>query len=173
MSRVGSVSVGLVLAFVLTACADDGSSDTSDRPRASRTGSLPDNGSASCVESYTPQAVAARSFAFDGEIVKIGPSVSDRGDGGDLNLPGVTFKVHEWFAGGKTDIVTVDIQSPATGSGLSKDGDDAYGVGSRLLVSGEARWGGSPLNHPIAWACGFSRYFDPETAAEWRAAVQE
>jgi hypothetical protein len=171
MTRVAFVGFGLVFALILAACAEDARGDNLDNPTAGRTGSLPDDGSASCVESYAPQAVAARSFAFDGEVVKVGPSVSDRGDGGDLNLPGVTFNVHEWFAGGQADTVTLDMQSPRSGAGPSEDGGDAsYGVGSRLLVSGEARWGGSPLSQPIAWVCGFTRYYDPRTATEWRDA---
>jgi hypothetical protein len=170
MWRVAGAGFGLVLASILTACADDVSVDNPDNPTDSRTGSLPDDASASCVESYAPEAVAARSFAFDGEVVKIGPSVSDRGDGGDLDLPGVTFDVHEWFKGGHEDTVTVDMQPPSTDSAPSEDEGDAYGVGSRLLVSGEARWGGAALDQPIAWACGFTRYYDPETATAWRDA---
>jgi hypothetical protein len=54
------------------------------------------------------------------------------------------------------------------GSADPSDPGYAYGAGSRLLVSGEARWGGSPLEHPIAWGCGFSRNYDPETATTWR-----
>jgi hypothetical protein len=162
MKRVALVPLGLGLVLTLAACAEGARGDDGGNPTADRTGPLPDGGDASCVESYAPQAVAGRSFAFDGEVVRIGPSVSDRGDGGDLNLPGVTFEVREWFSGGEGDTVTVDMQVP----------DSAYGVGSRLLVSGEPRWGGSPLTKPIAWACGFSRYYDTETAAAWRDATR-
>ncbi|MCY7287577.1 MAG: hypothetical protein LH624_04850 [Cryobacterium sp.] len=166
MKRVAAVGLGLGLALALTACGDDASGQDADNPTADRTGPLPDEGSASCVESYDPQAVAGRSFAFDGEVVKIGPSVSDRGDGADLNLQGVTFQVQEWFSGGQDDTVTVDMLLP----GSSSEGGDAYGIGSRLLVSGEPRWGGSPLSAPIAWACEFSRYYDADTATAWRDA---
>lgn len=100
----------------------------------------------SCAETYSPSGVAARAFAFDGVVVRVGPSVSDRGDGANLGLPGVTFEVREWFVGGSVDSVTVDMQLPP--------GD--FPVGSRLLVSGEARWGGGPLDYPIAWSCGFT-----------------
>jgi hypothetical protein len=161
MKRVALVAVGLGLVLALAACAEDASGQDGN-PTADRTGPLPDGGDASCVESYAPQAVSGRSFAFDGEVLKIGPSISDRGAGGDLNLPGVTFEVREWFSGGQGDTVTVDMQVPAV--------DSTYGIGSRLLVSGEPRWGGSPLTEPIAWACGFSRYYDAETAAAWRDA---
>jgi len=33
----------------------------------------------------------------------------------------------------------------------------SYGVGSRLLVSGEPRWGGGALTNAIAWGCGFTQ----------------
>ena len=52
-------------------------------------------------ESYTPGAVARRGFAFDGVVVAVGTSVSDRSDDADLGLPGVTFEVREWFSGGR------------------------------------------------------------------------
>lgn len=128
-------------------------------------------GAASCVESYAPKAVMGRAFAFDGVVVEVGRSVSDRGDESDLGLPGVTFEVREWFSGGRADTVTVDMQPRRPGPENPLDPGYAYGVDSRLLVSGEARWGGSPLEAPIAWGCGFSRYYDPETATAWRYAL--
>lgn len=150
---------------------DDSGRDGSPDPTAGRRGALPGGEAASCVERYDPQAVTGRAFAFDGVVVAVGDSVSDRGDEGDLGLPGVTFEVREWFSGGRGDTVTVDLQPPTTGSDEPSDPGYAYGVGSRLLVSGEARWGGSPLEEPIAWGCGFSRYHDAETAAAWREAL--
>jgi hypothetical protein len=150
---------------------DEDEPDDSRNPTANRRGPLSDGGAASCVESYAPEAVTGRAFAFDGVVVEVGPSVSDRGDEADLGLPGVTFEVREWFSGGRADTVTVDMQTPTTGSANPSDPEYAYVIGSRLLVSGEARWGGSPLEYPIAWGCGFSRYYDPETAAAWHAAL--
>ena len=139
-------------------------------PTAGRRGPLPDGGAASCVEEYTPGAIAGRAFAFDGIVTAIGSSVSDRGDEADLDLPGVTFEVLESFSGSQGDTVTVDLQPPTWPADPS-DPLYAYGVGSRLLVSGEARWGGSPLQRPIAWGCGFTRYFDRDTADRWRNAA--
>ena len=40
-------------------------------------------------------------------------------------------------------------------------------LGTRLLVSGEPRWGGDALDEPIAWPCGFTRPWTEEEAAEW------
>lgn len=93
--------------------------------------------------------------------------MTDRGDEADLGLLGVTFEVREWFAGGRGERVTVDLQ-PVGGL---EDPGPAYGVGSRLLVSGEARWGGAPMKAPIAWGCGFTRYHDAATATAWREAL--
>ena len=147
---------------------DGDDSGESQNPTADRRGPLPDRGAASCVEAYAPAAVSKRAFAFDGVVVDVGPSVSDRGDEADLGLPGVTFEVREWFSGGQADTVTVDMQPPNSGSADPSDPGYAYGLGSRLLVSGEPRWGGSALQDPIAWSCGFSRYYDPATATSWR-----
>lgn len=189
MQRLVLLGISVVLVGSLVSCADDegvsagpaqpvnvhgvGDNETKvpANPTAGRTGALPDGGAASCVESYTPKALTGRAFAFDGVVVEIGASVSDLGDDGDLGLPGVTFKVRKWFSGGRTDTVTVDMQLPTAGSDSDSSPGDAYNIGSRLLVSGEARWGGAPLDAPIAWGCGFSRYYDPQTATAWRDAL--
>lgn len=104
-------------------------------------------------------------------MVEIGPSVTARGQGTDLDLVGVTFEVREWFSGGAGGIVTVDLQG-AAGSSSNAEVADGFDIGSRLLVSGEPRWGGSALEQPIAWSCGFTRYYDAETAMAWREATQ-
>ena len=133
------------------------------------TGPLIDNGVADCVEEYRPDAVGRRGFAFDGVVTKIGASVTGGMPVGQPQvLVGVTFDVREWFAGGHGATITVDMLAPAvTGSGSTVNAP-SYGVGTRLLVSGESRWGGPPLKDPIAWSCGFTRYWDPDTAASWR-----
>ncbi|MEN3614776.1 hypothetical protein AAH979_35230 [Plantactinospora sp. ZYX-F-223] len=145
-----------------------------DNPTGGMSGSLPDGGAASCVESYTPEAVAGRAFAFDGVVVNIGPARSNRSGKGHLNLVGVTFAVGEWFAGGTAPTVTVDMGVPMAGTrDVTGEVFHSYAVGSRLLVSGEPRWGGSPLDAAIAWGCGFIRYYDRETAESWRQATAE
>jgi hypothetical protein len=125
----------------------------------------------SCVDTYTPMAALSHAFAFDGEVVALGQSVSNRSDDADLDMVGVTFAVHEWFAGRSGDTFTVDMLPPDQGSDGSSESGPAYAVGSRLLVSGEPRWGGQPDESPIAWTCGFTRYYDQETAEQWRAAA--
>ena len=120
------------------------------------------------METYSPGAVAGRSFAFDGTVTAIGPARSNR-SGAPLPLAAVTFRVNEWFLGGTGDAVTIDLEAPAN---ASSDPLPAYGVGTRLLVSGEPRWGGAPLDAAIAWGCGFTRYYDPQTAAAWSVAAR-
>jgi len=123
---------------------------------------------ASCVEDYSPEAMTGRAFAFAGTVTEIGESVTDRGDSGDLGYSGVTFQVEEWFVGDGPATFTVDMGAP-TKSRMSESAP-SYFVGSRLLVSGEDRWGEGGLEDPIAWGCGFTRYFDESTSAAWRSA---
>lgn len=139
---------------------------------------LPEDGSASCVRGYSPQAIAQYAdFAFDGTVTAIGRSTSNRTDEGDLpDLVGVTLHVNEWFKGGRASNIVVDMPGPS-GATFTDDGEGApvYAVGTRLLVSGAARWGGTdPLKDAIAWwGCGgFTRYYSPGTAAAWAAAIR-
>ncbi|HWL41913.1 MAG TPA: hypothetical protein VNQ73_03135 [Ilumatobacter sp.] len=130
--------------------------------------SQPLEGTTSCISPDTAGTLADRAFAFDGTVVKVGTADRD-----DLVVH-TTFEVHEWFRSGTTapPTVTVDMLPPELTSygpaGL--DGAPAtWGLGSRLLITGEPRFGGEPLLAPVAWMCGFSRTYDPTTAAEWRA----
>lgn len=114
----------------------------------------------SCVESYTPESLARRSFAFAGTVSDVGA----RAAGGDPFVP-VTFQVHQWFRGGRGESVTVTMLPP---EGNISAGGATYAVGSRLLVSGEPRFGGEPLADRVAWACGYTRWYDEAEAEVWR-----
>ena len=128
--------------------------------------------STSCIEGYSPAALARSPFAFDGTVTAIGPARSNR-PGATLPLASVTFRVNQWFRGGSGRTVTVDMDpSPTANSSTGDDSVPAYGVGTRLLVSGAPRWGGAPLDAAIAWGCGFTRSYDAQTAAEWAAATR-
>lgn len=129
-----------------------------------RRGELPGVGAASCVENYNAKGVASRAFAFDGTVTDIAAGQ------GDLGYVAVTFAVNEWFHGGNTTTVTVGMASPDTAAQTTSVSNTAYEVGSRLLVSGEPRWGGGALADAVAWGCGFTRYYDESTAASWRHA---
>ncbi|MFF5225460.1 hypothetical protein [Dactylosporangium sp. NPDC000521] len=116
--------------------------------------------SQSCVESYSAQSLARRSFAFDGSVTGIGTTDA----GTSMFLP-VTFKVHRWFRGGSAESVTVELPNPTGGVSLDVA---PFAIGSRLLVSGEPRFGGTPLTDPVAWACGFTRWYDASDAELWQ-----
>ncbi|WP_344506842.1 hypothetical protein [Dactylosporangium maewongense] len=116
--------------------------------------------SQSCVEAYSAQSLARRSFAFDGSVTGIGATDAATG----MFLP-VTFKVHRWFRGGSAESVTVGLPNPTGGVSLEVA---PFGIGSRLMVSGEPRFGGPPLTDPVAWACGFTRWHDAVDAEVWQ-----
>ena len=182
--------VSLVLVSALGACsgdqtsgllpADDRPSGAASGPRGERGilgdpaaepgGPVPDGAATSCVEEYSAEAVADRAFAFDGVVVDVGSATSNPGDG-DLDLAGVTFEVREWFSGGSGSTVTIDMPAPVEGSHGLSEGGPSYVIGSRLLVSGEPRWGGTALSDAIAWTCDFTRYYDPATASSWAQAL--
>lgn len=120
-----------------------------------------------CVERYGAQTIANRAFAFDGTVVSIG----DWPAGGGQADPyvAVVLRVNHWYRGGRGDTVTVAMFPPEV---VTSVGNAAYGVGSRLLVSGEARYGGAPLDDPVSWACGFTRWYSEADAQAWRQAFR-
>jgi hypothetical protein len=125
---------------------------------------------ASCVETCSATTVAQRAFAFDGTVTAIGRGTTDRPDRGHLNYAGVTFTVNEWFVGGSSRTVTIDL--PPLGLGIEDDSTGwTYSIGTRLLVSGEPRWGGPALRDAIGWGCGFTRAYNASTASAWRTAT--
>lgn len=180
---VQRLAVALLLLPLLAACAGAGEADpvastptaASAAPDAtpvlvvpSRAGRLGDGGAAaSCVETYSATTIGNRGFAFDGTVVGIAPGETNKPGNAGVDTAAVTFRVHEWFTGGTDDTVTVDMVPPANGA--EQDQAPRYEPGTRLLVSGEPRWGGEPLDDPIAWTCGgFTRYYDATVADEWR-----
>ncbi|SEL82226.1 hypothetical protein SAMN04515665_12054 [Blastococcus sp. DSM 46786] len=144
-------------------------SPLAEDPTAGRTGPLADTEMSSCAVEYSPAALSKQDFAFAGVVVDIGRAVTTQPGtpGPPEDLVGVTFAVEEWFSGDSGETVTVDLPAPYDPAAGSSTPGPVYGVGSRLLVSGADRWEGPPLE-PIAWLCGFTRYYDEETAAAWR-----
>ena len=170
------VATSATVLTLLSACAGEraGSPESVAAPSSpngaakQQTGALDDGAASSCVEGYSALAVAERAFSFDGTVTEIATS----GPSDDFAYVSVTFAVNEWFRGGTTDRVTVDMATPdATTEEVAISGG-SYGLGSRLLVSGEPRWGGPPLEDAIAWGCGFTRYYDPRTTSSWRQAAE-
>lgn len=141
-------------------------------PGPSRSGALPaGNVATDCVSTYSLRRLQNRIFAFDGTVVRIAAVSSGAGTAGlgNLGYVSVTFKVNRWFRGGSQAKVVVAMFGPAPTEGPNiEDWSTTYGVGTRLLVSGGPRWGGRPLQDPIAFPCGFTRYYDQETARSWR-----
>lgn len=172
-------TIALAAALLLSALAWWVVGEPGDPPATpgdAASASVPVGGGAEarCVEGYSPETLPHRAFAFDGTVHSIGVDPTDDGQGGDNGaadggyLP-VTFDVHEWFAGGGPAHVTVAMLPPTPSSLDAAE----YHVGSRLLVSGEPRWGGDPLDEPLAWTCGFTRTHDPATADTWRSVMTD
>lgn len=134
-----------------------GSPTTAKLPAGDRSVAVEGSWDGRCVEQYSASTLTNRAFAFDGTVTSI------RGIGDGLYVP-VTFEVHEWFRGGQTPQVTVSMMAPLPTS----VGNAGYEPGTRLLVSGEPRRGGEPLNAPVAWPCGFTRSYAVDTADGWR-----
>lgn len=103
------------------------------------------SGITSCVESYSPETLADREYAFDGTVTAI-------------EGPNMTFTVNEWFSAGEGDTITLDHQDYA---GTLLDPQTPLDVGARALIAGD---GG------FVWSCGFTQLWTEESAAEWRAA---
>jgi len=115
------------------------------------------------IEQYSAKALRQRAFAFDGTVAGVETRVDPKLPDGDQERSWVTFQVHRWFRGGTADEVAVWF-----------DGRREFGLdpGVRLLVSGQPRWGGAPLDDPIAWPGGFTRLWNQGTADEWAATFE-
>jgi len=169
----GIVTVPIVIAVVVV-----GTWQTGDRAPGrsaipvpiSSQGPLPSNVIADCVEGYDLTTLKHVAFAFDGTVSRITAMQPPADGSGALDgYRTVTFTVNEWFRGGDQSTVTLDMIGPL----VSPDQKVSYGVGTRLLVSGAPRFGGSPLQAAIAWACDFTRYYDKDTAASWHQAFSQ
>ena len=147
----------MFVSFALVSCASTSQGGT---PRDA-TGVM-NASEASCAFSYSPTTLAQRSWAFDGTLVSVG-SLDDSHLGA---VPSATFSVKQWFRGGSGDRVTVQFQIGR----ISESGPNV-GTGARLLVAGEPRWGGQPLNDPVAWGCGFTQLWTESAAESWADAL--
>lgn len=160
MARLTTVLAGAAL--VLAGCSGSGASEAESPLRKEDPRSLSgEDVTASCAEEFSLEGLPGRAFAFDGTVVEVmsemDPQLEDDGSGRRLQ-PRVRFEVSEWFAGGSDATVLVWLQRDVS-------------VGDRLLVSGEPRWGGAPLDDAIQWECGWTVAYSPGDAAAWRDAV--
>lgn len=115
--------------------------------------------SSSCVSAYTPEALRERSFAFAGTVTEVGSETDPSAPLGEGPIQRATFAVDDWFAGGSGDTIVVWMQR-------------SVAVGDRLLVTGEPRWGGEPLDDAIAWECDFTVEWSDAAGAEWASAFE-
>lgn len=111
----------------------------------------PGTGIGSCVETYGPEALANREFAFDGTVERI------EGDS-------VTFRIIEEFAGDGAAGGIVTLSAPGmSGTSITTAGGPTLSVGERYLVAGDDQF---------VWACGFTQPYDDAVAAEWAEAMR-
>lgn len=117
---------------------------------AAQTGPLATGSTESCGVSYDRKTLRSRDWAADATVTEIGRGASS---------VRVTLQVHTWYRGGSGADLSVRLPSPKS---RVEDDPPAYGVGTRLLLSG-VRSGRSL----VPWSCGFTRYYDDSTAAVW------
>jgi len=133
------------------------SSSPSSSPASgvTRTGELRSDSDtvASCAFSY-PDTLGERGFAFDGTVTAIEDETT-------------TFRVERWYAGGEGDSVAVPLRPTEAQFEVESVPVYApsYEIGTRMLVSGEEDQGTT-----FVWQCGFTRYWDAATAADWEVA---
>ena len=114
-----------------------------------RTGPLPDGQADQCAFPYDRAHLGEREWAVDATVTEldIGPDSAR-----------VVLTVHHWYRGGAGEQVTAVVPVPD----VADDVPPAYDIGSRLLMSGD-RDG----RRYVGFGCGFSRYYDAATAADW------
>ena len=144
--------VATMAAVVLAGCAEGGS-DSGSRGPAPRADWLLAEEGASCVEEFTVENLAGRSWAFDGTITEVVPPRDPEGAKPADIVTHVTFEVNRWYKGGSGASVTV-LTYASPGSVTSADDVDPS-LGARILASGEDRY---------LWGCGFSMLYTKESA---------
>jgi hypothetical protein len=128
---------------------------------------------ASCARKYSPATLAELALVFDGTVTGIGPGRTNRLPATGVSARrAVTFRVHEWFRGGSSNFMTVDLPQPSGTGPRFDEAERSYDVGTRLLVSSITRLGSAPPQYPIAASCGLTRYYSPERATEWAAVTR-
>jgi hypothetical protein len=170
-------SVLVALALLGPACGRDDrplpAGTAVGQPAAQRAGGeegQPAGTAYSCVETYSAETLGRRAFAFDGTVLEVETRTDPRLPQGEDEVPWVTFEVNRWFKAGSASEVGVWIETLNVETSV---GTISAEPGTRLLVAGEPRWGGAPLDDPIAWPCGFTQQWTPEVAEAWEAALSE
>ncbi len=115
----------------------------------------------SCAFEYSPETLAQRGWAFDGTLSGTG-AINDSRLG---SVPSATFHINRWYRGGSGNEVTVQYET-----GVVDEFAPSVAPGTRLLVAGEPRWGGQPLDDAVAWGCGFTQPWTADAATAWATA---
>lgn len=160
------VTASVACLFVLSPWADSGglkppstAATDAQTPRSAATNQGPSgSGLSSCAYEYSLEELINLPLAFDGTVIAIGNDV-------------VRFAVNEAFAGVDTPEIAVQM-APPSGDVRAEPIDEftprRYGIGTRFLVSGQLEIKGR--GQPFAWGCGFTRYWDEQSADAWRNA---
>ena len=138
---------------------------TTDPPVTSPTTAIPtsvtmtpNSTAADCAFEFNATTLAERTWAFDGTLIDVG-TVEDSRLG---PTPSATFAVNQWYRGGTGEQVTVQYEM-----GMVDETAPTLTTGARLLVAGEPRWGGAPLDSAVAWGCGFTQVWTSDAAQTW------
>jgi hypothetical protein len=102
-----------------------------------------------CVDAYSLDSLRSRTFAFDGTVVAV-------------NGDAVTFKVNSAFKGVGIGEIALTATG-MTGGSITPGAGVTLVPGGRFLVAGDGSF---------AWSCGFTRPYDPATAADWAATLR-
>jgi hypothetical protein len=177
-----TVASGLIAALVVVggSAVVWGPLGSASSPAAAPTGvgALPGDATGDCtgytLDRFTERLTEPGFFALDGTVTAVEPG-ADLSPEMPTQYSTVTFRVGTWFHGGSGDTVEVFLDPPG-----SEDSDvRSYGVGTRLLVSGVLGDTARPSGTMTAtedmgffgFSCGYSRYYDEQTAADWAAAT--
>jgi hypothetical protein len=110
-----------------------------------------------CVEQYSQETLARRTYAFDGVITDVqGPTDPTSPDPGDMTTM-IRFDVVRWYWGGSGPQASRMTYSTAS----SSEALDAS-IGAELLVAGD---------EDFVWSCGFTQPTTPRGRAEFEAAA--
>jgi hypothetical protein len=147
------------IAVVTSACGGEDAERVAASPEPSATETdrtAPEGGTsmaASCVETYSLDALKNRDYALDGTIKSIQPGAADGPDT-------AVFTVAKWFKGGEG----ATAERKGTFSSMTSAGGSERKVGDRLLVAGD---------DDFVWDCGFTQPYDAQVAADWDSAFSE
>jgi hypothetical protein len=151
---VAAVSAAAVAVAVAIVVASPGDEPSRGRPPVDISWLTETN--ASCVELYSPQSLAGRSWAFEGVVTSVEPPVDPHGEDPATSTTTVTLDVVRWFWGGSEQQVALRTYAAPSSAGQAQ-----ASLGARLLLAGE---------EDFLWQCGFTGPATERRTAEFEAA---